>query len=370
MVMTDPAHRDLLVPMSLTVLLARGREAATKGHDMLPSSAFITVGESHKNLANVAAGRAPGAEYAVLRNGHFSRVFAMVDEPRSSGSGLPYWSFGVRAYRASWGLENIYLGEEFPGIQYLAVHAALRRKKRIAMLIHNVASLRRRLPLATLGLARLLEHVLCLSEESRRELEASYRVPPKRITVIGSRVDTQFFKPEPEAQIARQVCSAGAVNRDYRTLVEAVRPLGIATKIAADTAWQHSGGATHLESLPDFVEMRSWGNYQNLRRLYAESAVVVVPLERAMLSGVTVALEAMAMAKPVILTRNAYVDEFLRDGENGYFVGHGDVLGLRTKIQYLLDHPDEAARMGARARDWVLSRYTVESYVQKILSVW
>lgn len=350
--------------------LSAAVEMARRALDMIPSSAFITVGESQKNLAKVAAGESPGAEYALLRTDHFSRVLAMVDEPRQSESELPYWSFALRAYRATWGLEKIYLGEEYPGIQYLAVHAALRRKKRIAMLVHNVASLRRRLPLATLGLARLLEHVLCLSEESRRELESTYRVPPNRITVIGSRVDTRFFKPDSETPLLRQVCSAGAVNRDYRTLVEAVRPLGVATKIAADTAWRHSTGSARLESLPQCVEMRSWGNYQNLRKLYAESTVVVVPLERAMLSGVTVALEAMAMGKPVILTHNAYVSEFLRDGENGYFVAHGDVSALTKKIQYLLDHPDEAARVGARARDWVLARYTVESYVQKILSIW
>jgi hypothetical protein len=55
---------------------------------------------------------------------------------------------------------NVYLGEEFPGIQYLAAHAAFRRPKRVAMLIHNVASLRRSLPLATLGLARFADHLL------------------------------------------------------------------------------------------------------------------------------------------------------------------------------------------------------------------
>jgi len=337
---------------------------------MIDNSAFITVGESQKNLANVAARRSPGAEYAVLRTGHFSRVLAMVDEPRPAGADLNYWSFAVRAYRSTWGLPNIYLGEEFPGIQYLAVHAALRRKKRIAMLIHNVASLRRRLPLATLGLAHLLDHVLCLSEESRRELEQRYRVPSQRITVIGSRVDTDFFTPDPQAVVARQVCSAGAVNRDYRLLVEAVRPLRVPTKIAADTAWRHSTSDARLESLPDFVDMRSWGSYENLRKLYAESAVVVVPLERAMMSGVTVALEAMAMGRPVILTRNAYVEEFLRDGEHGFFVASGDVGGLRSKIEYLLDHPDEANQMGERARKWVLDRYTVDAYVKKILSVW
>ncbi len=338
---------------------------------MIPSSAFITVGESQKNLSNVAAGLAPGAEYAALRsNDHFSRVLAMVDEGALNRNEAQYWSFGLRAYLNTWSLRNIYLGEEFPGIQYLAAHALFRRQKRIAMLVHNVASLRRRLPLATFRLGKLVDHFLCLSEESRKELESRYGVEPRRITVIGSRVDTDFFKPETSVRVERQVCSAGAVNRDYKTLIAAVQPLGVPTKIAADTAWAHSTGQIQYDSVPSFVEMRSWGTYPNLRQLYAESAVVVVPLERPMLSGVTVALEAMAMGKPVILTHNAYVEEFLLDGENGFFVPPNDPQALQAKIQYVLDNPDVAARVGERAREWVLSRYTVDAYVKRILSVW
>jgi hypothetical protein len=92
------------------------------------------------------------------------------------------------------------------------------------------------------------------------------------------------------------VCSAGAVSRDYETLIEATRTLSVPVKIAADTAWRYSVAKQEVGPLPDYVEMRSWGNYQNLRSLYAESSVVVVPLERALLSGVTVALEAMLRA--------------------------------------------------------------------------
>jgi len=337
---------------------------------MIPNSAFITVGESPKNMADVAAGRAPGAAFAVLREGHFSRTLAMVELGKNPGSASERVAFAARSYISTWNLENIYLGEEFPGIEYLCVHAALRRRKRVAMLIHNVASLRRRLPLAGLRLGRLLDHVLCLSEQSRLELESQYGISPSHITVLGSRVDTEFFKPDPSVSIARQVCSAGAVNRDYATLVDAVRTLEVPTKIAADTAWRYSAGEMTLASLPDFVEMRSWGSYVNLRKLYAESAVVVVPLERAMLSGVTVVLEAMAMGRPVILTHNPYVTDFLRDGENGFFVQKGDAAGLREKIAYLLDHPQEAERVGARAREWVLERYAVQLYVQRILSAW
>ena len=331
---------------------------------MIPSSAFITVGESQKNLRNVAAGLAPGAEYAALRPNHFSRVLAMVDEAAPSINEAQYWSFGLRAYLNTWSLQNIYLGEEFPGIQYLAAHALFRRPKRIAMLVHNVASLRRRLPLATFRLGKLVDHFLCLSEESRKELESRYGVERERITVIGSRVDTEFFKPEPSVRVERQVCSAGAVNRDYKTLIAAVQPLGVPTKIAADTAWAHSSGQIQIDSLPTFVEMRSWGTYLNLRQLYAESAVVVVPLERPMLSGVTVALEAMAMGKPVIMTHNVYVDEFLRDGENGFFVPPNDAPALQAKIQHVLDNPEVAARVGERAREWVLNLFFVKVYTK------
>jgi glycosyltransferase involved in cell wall biosynthesis len=337
---------------------------------MISNSAFITVGEPKAVLDEVAAGRAPGAEYAVLRSGYFSRVEAMVDtalNPRRRGS---FSAFALMAYRRTWHEENIYLGEEFPGIQYLAVHAALRRRKRIAMLIHNVTSLRRRLPLVTLRLSRLLDHVLCLSQQSQREVESIYGIDRSRITVIGSRVDTEFFKPDPAVPVEEIVSSAGVVNRDYRTLVEAMRPLGVSTKIAADTAWRYSAGAPIIGALPPFVEMRSWGSYANLRSLYARSAVVVVPLQRPMLSGVTVVLEAMAMGKPVVLTHSPHVDDFLRDREHGFFVPAGDESALREKIRYLLDHPAEAARMGARGREWVLERFTVPQYVARILSVW
>ena len=334
---------------------------------MIPSSAFITVGESAASMAKVEAGRAPTAEYAVLRKDHFGKVVAMADrgaDPKAMGR------FAAAAYASTWDCRNIYLGEEFPGIQYLAVQAALRRKKRIAMLVHNTASLRRRLPLATLGLGRLVHRYLCLSERSKQELEASYHVDASRITVIGSRVDTKFFTPDPDARIQLQVCSAGAVNRDYATLIDAVAPLGIPLKIAADTAWRYSTREVTSQEVPPFVEMRSWGTYEKLRELYATSAVVVVPLEKPMLSGVTVVLEAMAMGRPVIVSHNVYIEDFVRDGENAVFVPAGDPEALRKQIRYLLDHPDDAARMGQRAREWVLDGFSVEAYVSRILSVW
>jgi glycosyltransferase involved in cell wall biosynthesis len=341
---------------------------------MIPNSAFITVGESARSIEDALAGRVPRAEYFSLCQGHFTELHAMIDQIPLPGSIAASGRFAFNAYQATWRRENIYLGEEFPGIQYLAVHAllgAFAPKKRIAMLIHNVSSRKRTIPLATARLASLVDQFLCLSNRSKVELVASYGVPASRVTVVGSRVDTDFFQPGTEVLVKAQVCSAGAINRDYETLIEAVQPLNVPLKIAADTAWRYSAG--RIESpivVPEFVEMRSWGNYVNLRSLYAESAIVVVPLLKSMLSGVTVALEAMAMGKPVIITRNPYVEDFVIDGKTGFFVPAKDPAALREKIAYLLANQREAAQMGARARELAVERFGVERYVNSILSVW
>lgn len=342
---------------------------------MIPNSAFISVGEPKEKIEQARAGKIPSAELvSMLDAGTFGRVLTMSDRGMDASSLRVCARFAAQAYRQTWDATNLYLGEEFPGIQYLALHAALgrlprRRRRRVVMLIHNVASMKRRLMLSPLAWAA--DRLLCLSERSKADLVSRYGVPASRVSVVGSRVDTRYFQPAPEAPQRLQICSAGAINRDYDTLIEAGRGLGVPVKIAADTAWGYSMGGKSLPgsgALPDHVEMRSWGTYEKLRALYAESRVIVVPLARELMSGVTVALEGMAMGKPVILTHNPYVEDFLEEGVSGLFVRAGDPQALRAKIRHLLDHPGEAERLGARARQWVAERFSVEAYVRRIVS--
>jgi glycosyltransferase involved in cell wall biosynthesis len=239
------------------------------------------------------------------------------------------------------------------------------------MLLHNVASKKRWLALSKLGLARRVDHFLCLSPHSQRVLVEQYGIPRERVSVIYSRVDTAFFQPQPGQQLKRQVCAAGAVNRDYDTLIDAASGLDAEVKIAADTVWRYSvagKGERRARALPPSVEMRSWGTYANLRQLYAESRVVVVPLARPIISGITVALEGMAMGKPVILTRNPYVEGFIEDGVTGFYVEPSNPAQLRERLRWLLDHPEEAEAMGRRAREKAERDFSVQRYVERILA--
>ncbi|SEU27679.1 glycosyltransferase family 4 protein [Stigmatella erecta] len=341
--------------------------------DFMPQdSAFIAVGEPARHVSGALEKKVPRGEFVAMSQGPFTQVLSMAQQELNPASNVDCARFALTAWRATRRRQNILLGEEFPGIQFLAWEALLgRRQRRIVLLVHNVASKKRLLALAKVGLARHVDHFLCLSEHSRRVLVEEYGIARERITVIYSRVDTDYFQPQPAQPVLHRVCSAGAVNRDYGTLIAAATGLDAEVKIAADTAWRYSvaGKAQKgAQALPPNVEMRSWGNYLNLRQLYAESRAVVVPLERPIISGITVVLEGMAMGKPVILTRNPYVEGFIEDGVTGLLVDPGNPAQLRERIQWVLANPAEAEAMGQRAREKAVRDFSVERYVERILS--
>lgn len=338
---------------------------------MPQDSAYIGVGEPVSRVNDALEKKGPMGEFAAMSRGVFSQVLSMAQRGLNPASNVDCARFALAAWRETRERQNIFLAEEFPALQFLACDALLsRRRRRIVLLVHNVSSKKRWLALSKLGLRRRVEHFLCLSPHSQRVLVEQYGIAPERVSVIYSRVDTAWFLPQPHTPVQRKVCAAGAVNRDYGTLIEAAKGLDAEVKIAADTIWRYSvadKGKAKTEALPPNVEMRSWGSYANLRQLYAESRVVVVPLARPIISGITVALEGMAMGKPVILTRNPYVEGFIEDGVTGFYVEPANPAQLRDRIRWLLDHPEEAEAMGRRAREKAERDFSVERYVERIL---
>jgi glycosyltransferase involved in cell wall biosynthesis len=338
---------------------------------MPQDSAYIGVGEPVSRVNDALEKKGPMGEFAAMSRGVFSQVLAMAQRGLNPASNVDCARFALAAWRETRERQNVFLAEEFPALQFLACDALLsRRRRRIVLLVHNVSSRKRWLALSKLGLGRRVEHFLCLSPHSQRVLVEQYGIAPERVSVIYSRVDTAWFQPQPHTPVQRKVCAAGAVNRDYGTLIEAATGLDAEVKIAADTSWRYSvadKGKTKTQALPPNVEMRSWGSYAHLRQLYAESRAVVVPLARPIISGITVALEGMAMGKPVILTRNPYVEGFIEDGATGFYVEPANPAQLRDRIRWLLDHPEEAEAMGRRAREKAERDFSVERYVERIL---
>jgi len=76
-------------------------------------------------------------------------------------------------------------------------------------------------------------------------------------------------------------------------------------------------------------------------------------------------LEAMAMAKPCVVTKVGVLPEFIEEGITGCLVNKKDGAALAQGIKKLLSRMAEAKKMGERARTKVLERYSEDIMVEK-----
>ena len=155
-------------------------------------------------------------------------------------------------------------------------------------------------------------------------------------------VDTDYWTPG-EGTPEDYVFSVGSdPRRDYGPLVSGCdRPLKIMTR------------ATELlpSPLPDNVEIVQ-GDTEDLKRFYSSAAVVVVPVQDVLQpSGQNTVLQAMSMARPVVMTRaKGFWSDELRDGENCVLVPPGDDGAMRGAIEALMTDRGRAEAIGERAR--------------------
>jgi len=71
-------------------------------------------------------------------------------------------------------------------------------------------------------------------------------------------------------------------------------------------------------------------------------------------------LDAMAAGKAVVSTRAPGNEELIRDGETGLLAQAGDAQAIADCILRLMDEPGLARRLGERARQAVVERYTIQ----------
>ncbi len=196
-------------------------------------------------------------------------------------------------------------------------------------------------------------------------------IPESRLHLIPFHADAKFYRPLPAETDAppRLICSAGLEWRDYPTLLAAVEGLDVEVRLAAASPWSKHRNETEERVLPPNVTAKRY-EYNELRRLYADSRFVVVPLyENDFQAGITTILEGMAMGKAIITTSTTGQKDAIRQGENGLYVAPGDVDGWRKAITRLLDSPEEAQRMGDQARRDMETSLSLEHWVARIAAV-
>ena len=97
--------------------------------------------------------------------------------------------------------------------------------------------------------------------------------------------------------------------------------------------------------------------------------VVVLPVRENSYSGATTTLlQAMACAKPVVVTRTAAIARgyHLEDGANCRLVAPGDLAALEQAVTGVLDDPALAAGLGLQGRETVERHLTWARYANEM----
>lgn len=263
----------------------------------------------------------------------------------------------------------VFAAAEDVGLNFALLRRAFGIRTPLVMSCNNVGTRRPAFILGKLKQHTAIRSFLCLSESQAQLLMDDYGVPEGKLCITSNSVDHQYFRPMPEVPVKRQICSAGMAHRDYASLVEATRGMDVDLLIDANSAWWQSSLNISDAMLHERVTVLTGRSTSELRQLYAESLFVVLPLENAPYGvGYTTSLEAMAMGKALIVSKLRQYGDFIKDGWNGIYVPPEDPVALRAAIQQLLDHPEEARRLGENARRTVEERFTLAHYAQRVVT--
>lgn len=177
--------------------------------------------------------------------------------------------------------------------------------------------------------ARFADRVIVYSQ---REAEAQPNYVYLPIPADGS-----FDEVVPHEAPRPYVFSGGGTLRDFASLIEAVRSteidLTIVTHSAESLGWS--------EPLPPNCTVRWRMPLEEFLSLAAGAHVVAVPLHAGDTPhGHTTIAQALCLGKPVVTTRGASVEDYVRDGEEGLLVDGGDVEGYRDALRRLLADDD------------------------------
>lgn len=212
------------------------------------------------------------------------------------------------------------------------------------------------------------------------ELAASMGVPRNRVRTIPNAIDVErLSRGDAEAFRLRYGLRRGEAVAIFVGRLHAQK--GVDTLIRAARLLQDHPikffviGSGHearryLEEARGLSNLRFLGEVSEdvLSQAYAACDIFVLP---SVFEGMPYALmEAMALGKAVVASDIEGVKTLVKDGETGLLFPPRDPQALAERIKVLCENPELRRKLGKNARELVLSRYSWESVLDKLLRLY
>ncbi len=239
-----------------------------------------------------------------------------------------------------------------------------------------------------------VDFLIVMSHTLRRNVLETHSFREKDIKVVNLGLDFDLFNPdEVNPLLQRQRWGAdpdtlviGLVGRidpakGQGTLIQAaaglIKNLRVGERLKFVIVGEETLGAagTYLNELKRMVtqfrleEQVVFAGYQeNIPEIMRGFDVFVMPSRQEAFG--LVAIEAMAMECPIIISSGGSAEEIVGKEEFGLTVRPRDAYDLQRQIRYLLDNPLKRIQMGHRARLHVQSNYDRQKRIIKTLKLY
>ena len=215
------------------------------------------------------------------------------------------------------------------------------------------------------GTQAIVAYAKSEAEQLREWLGAA--APPISFVPFG--VDVDAFRPVPDLTPDTDVVTVGVdPRRDFALLLQiAARRPELSFRIVAST--EH---ARALNDVPANVAVETDIPLEQVRDRLARARVVALPVRDNSYSGATtVLLQAMAMAKPVVVSRTAAISEGyeLEDGVNCRLVPPGNSDAFEQALVEQQTGAGATSSIGTRARQTVERGFTWERYADALWEI-
>jgi glycosyltransferase involved in cell wall biosynthesis len=221
----------------------------------------------------------------------------------------------------------------------------------------------------------LAHHIICNSAALQRVLTRRCGVPETRITTILNGVNTDYFRPAPEAPHpypAVALCVARmAPDKDHDTLIQAFR---LAVRAHPEAELWLVGEGPLLPRVRQLAEatlppgsFRFIPPQADLRPLFRQAGFLVLSSRTEAMPNVV--LEAMATGLPVAATSVGGVPEMVTPARTGWLAPPGDAPALAEVINRLLENPEECRAWGRAGRERVFKDFSLKTMTERYEAV-
>lgn len=221
-------------------------------------------------------------------------------------------------------------------------------------------------------------HICAVSQFVANQTAELLKLNADSITVIYNPVSMdRFYKSDSSKIEPRSLLFIGTVcqKKGVIQLIESLRSVkaiypDVHLKLVGRD-WRGKDCGSYVEFIKsttdremlDMVTFVGPVNHHSIPALIERAEVCVYP--SLMESQGIVVLEAMAMAKAPIFMKHGPGSEIISQGVTGLLCDSYSPESIAEKILYMLDHPQEAQKMGEAARQDVLNRFDIELLVKQ-----